>query len=76
MADKELPAWAVRLRNERTRRLWSQKVMAVRLRNAADEWTRAALPGVESIQRYVRDYEAGKHFPGDCMPSCTAAHSA
>jgi len=65
MADNELPAWAVRLREERTRRLWSQKVTAVRLRNAADEETRAALPGVESIQRYVRDYEAGKHFPGD-----------
>jgi len=65
MADKELPAWAVRLREERIRRLWSQKITAVRLRNAADERTRAALPSDESIQRYVRDYEAGKHFPGD-----------
>jgi hypothetical protein len=65
MEDKELPAWAVRLREERIRRLWSQKITAVRLRNAADEHTRAALPSVESIQRYVRDYEAGKHFPGD-----------
>jgi len=65
MADKELPAWAVRLREERTRRLWSQKVTAVRLRNAADEEARTALPSAESIRRYVRDYEAGKHFPGD-----------
>jgi len=63
--DQGLPPWAVRLRQERTRRLWSQKITAVRLRTAADEHTRAVLPSVESIQRYVRDYEAGKHFPGD-----------
>jgi hypothetical protein len=65
MAGKELPAWAVRLREERTRRLWSQKLTAVRLRDAADEGTRAVLPSVESVQRYVRDYEIGNHFPGD-----------
>jgi hypothetical protein len=65
MADKELPGWAVRLREERTKRLWSQKTTAVRLRNAADDQTRAALPGVDSIQRYIRSYEAGEHFPGD-----------
>jgi len=65
MAGRELPSWAIRLREERTRRLWSQKVTAVRLRDAADERTRAALPATDSIQRYIRDYEAGKHFPGD-----------
>jgi hypothetical protein len=65
MTDKGSPGWAIRLREERIRRLWSQKVAAVRLRDAADEETRAVLPAVESIQRYVRDYEAGKHFPGD-----------
>jgi hypothetical protein len=65
MAHKELPLWAVRLRQERTRRLWSQKATAIRLRDAADEQTRAVLPAIDSIQRYVRDYEAGKHFPGD-----------
>jgi hypothetical protein len=65
MAEKELPPWAVRLRQERTRRLWSQKVMAVRIRDSADDETRAVLPSVESVQRYVRDYEAGKHSPGD-----------
>jgi hypothetical protein len=65
MADKELPLWAVRLRQERIRRLWSQKATAIRLRDAADEQTRAVLPAIDSIQRYVRDYEAGKHFPGD-----------
>ena len=65
MAGKDLPWWAVRLREERVRRLWSQKVAAARLRNAADEHTRALLPPTESIQRYIRDYEAGRHFPGD-----------
>ena len=65
MAGKDLPSWATRLREERVRRLWSQKVMAIRLRSAADEQTRARLPPTESIQRYIRDYEAGRHFPGD-----------
>ena len=65
MDDSELPLWAVRLRRERTSRLWSQKDTAVRLRKAADSQTRAGLPDVESIQRYVRGYEAGRHFPGD-----------
>jgi len=63
IADR--PLWAARLRDERNRRLWSQKETAVRLRNAADEQTRARLPDLASIQRYVRDYEAGKHRPGD-----------
>ena len=39
--------------------------MAVRLRAAADDQIRADLPAVESIRRYVRDYEAGRHVPGD-----------
>lgn len=65
MVRTELPSWAVRLRAERTSRLWSQKVTAVRLRNAADARAQAQLPAIETIQRYVRDYEAGRHFPGD-----------
>ena len=65
MPGKELPSWAMRLREERTRRLWSQKLTAINLRNAADDETRAVLPSVEIIQRYIRAYEAGKHFPGD-----------
>src|SRR6266567_677681 len=65
MTEELLPSWAIRLREERLKRLWSQKVMAVRLRAAADDQTRAALPAVGSIQRYVRDYEAGRHVPGD-----------
>src|ERR1700691_2649089 len=56
---------AGRLRNERLRRLWSQKAMAARLRDAADEHTRARLPAVENIARRVRGYEAGQHFPSD-----------
>src|SRR5215470_6618658 len=65
MPGKDLPSWAIRLREERLSRLWSQKVAAARLRAAADEHTRACLPPTESIQRYIRDYEAGRHFPGD-----------
>jgi hypothetical protein len=61
----ELPLWAVRIREERARRLWSQKVTAVRLRDAADEHTRARLPSVENIKRRVRDHESGGHHPGD-----------
>lgn len=65
MASNERPLWAVRLRRERISRLWSQKETAVRLRNAADSATRASLPDTESIQRYIRAYEAGHHSPGD-----------
>jgi hypothetical protein len=65
MTDRELPPWAVRLRQERVRRLWSQKTTAVRLRDAADKQTRASLPPIESIQRYIRAYESGRHAPGD-----------
>jgi hypothetical protein len=39
--------------------------MAVELRKAADQETRACLPSLESLQRYVRGYEAGLHQPGD-----------
>jgi hypothetical protein len=63
--DGEVPTWAIRLRDERRRRLWSQKTMAVRLIRAADANTRRGLPSVESVQRYVRAYEAGDHKPGD-----------
>jgi 2'-5' RNA ligase len=63
--DGELPAWAIRLRDERKNRLWSQKTMAIRLIRAADVGTRRSLPSVESVQRYVRGYEAGDHRPGD-----------
>jgi hypothetical protein len=56
---------AGRLQDERLRRLWSQKAMAARLRDAADELTRVRLPSVENIARRVRGYEAGEHFPGD-----------
>src|ERR1700733_189181 len=65
MAPAERPAWAARLREERTKRLWSQKVAAIRLRDAADPQTRSTLPPIDSIRRYVRDYEAGRHLPGD-----------
>ena len=62
---RELPQWASRLREERVKRLWSQKVTGTRLRDAADERTRARLPSVESITRRVRSFEAGDHSPSD-----------
>lgn len=63
--DDGQPAWARRIREERQRRLWSQKTCAARLRDAADDRTRAQLPSVENIQRRVRGHESGQHYPGD-----------
>lgn len=60
-----LPLWAARLREERVKRLWSQKGTARRLRDAADEYTRARLPSVENIQRRVRGHESGDNYPSD-----------
>lgn len=65
LEDVPLPAWSRRVRDERVKRLWSQKMMAVKLRQAADGSVRASLPSVDSVQRYVRAYEAGRHIPGD-----------
>ncbi|MFC0865665.1 transcriptional regulator [Sphaerimonospora cavernae] len=61
----ELPAWAVRLRAERRNRLWSQKEMARRLVEAADEETRRGLPIRETIVRRIKAYEAGHNQPRD-----------
>jgi hypothetical protein len=61
----ELPYWAARLREERFKRLWSQKGTAARLRDAADDYTRARLPSVENIQRRVRGHESGANYPSD-----------
>ncbi|GIH72636.1 helix-turn-helix domain-containing protein [Sphaerimonospora thailandensis] len=61
----ELPQWAVRLRAERRNRLWSQKEMARRLVEAADEETRRGLPVRETIVRRIKAYEAGHNEPRD-----------
>jgi len=61
----DLPFWAARLREERVKRLWSQKGTAARLRDAADGYTRARLPSVENIQRRVRGHECGENYPSD-----------
>ncbi|MEU8249927.1 transcriptional regulator [Nonomuraea sp. NPDC048916] len=61
----ELPAWAVRLRAERRNRLWSQKEMARRLVEAADDETRKCLPARETIVRRIKVYEAGHNQPRD-----------
>lgn len=61
----ELPAWAARLRAERRNRLWSQKEMARRLVEAADDETRKCLPARETIVRRIKAYEAGHNQPRD-----------
>ncbi|GAA4206437.1 transcriptional regulator [Microbispora amethystogenes] len=63
--DAELLPWAVRLRAERRRRLWSQKEMARRLVEAADDETRKCLPVRETIIRRIKAYEAGHNQPRD-----------
>lgn len=60
---KELPEWAVRLRVERCARLWSQKEMAKRLAEVADEWARERLPARDSLVRSIKGWEAGRHKP-------------
>ncbi|GAA4205793.1 helix-turn-helix domain-containing protein [Microbispora amethystogenes] len=64
MSD-DLPAWAVRLRAERRNRLWSQREMARRLVEAADEDTRPRLSSRETMVRRIKAYEAGHNRPGD-----------
>ncbi|MEV7967446.1 hypothetical protein AB0O34_15895 [Sphaerisporangium sp. NPDC088356] len=61
----DVPAWADRLRAERRTRLWSQKDMAVRLRDAADARTRDRLPQTDSLRRMIRSWEAGAHRPNE-----------
>lgn len=61
----ELPFWAARLREERVKRIWSQKGTAKRLREAADDYTRSRLPSVENMQRRVRGHESGDNYPSD-----------
>src|ERR1700728_3568906 len=39
--------------------------MAARLRAAATATDRAPLASPDSLRRYIRDYEAGRHFPRD-----------
>lgn len=57
----KVPAWAGRLRTERTRRGWSQRDLAVQLSRVADR----VLPEPESMIRRIRDHECGKHRPDD-----------
>jgi transcriptional regulator with XRE-family HTH domain len=64
----DVPVWAARLRAERRERLWSQKEMARRLAEAADDHTRARLPSRESLVRMLKDWEAGRHEPSDPYP--------
>lgn len=58
MADV-LPIWAARIRAERKSRAWPADEMARRLRDAADAQTRARLPNLDVLVRYVRRWETG-----------------
>ncbi|GGT09110.1 hypothetical protein GCM10010156_77500 [Planobispora rosea] len=60
---RDLPAWAVRLRDERRQRLWTQRDMAKRLAEAADAHTHDRLPERESLVLMIKDWEAGRHQP-------------
>jgi len=62
---RDVPLWAARLRAERQTRLWSLKDMAARLREVADERTRARLPAGDSLRRMIRSWEAGEHRPSE-----------
>ncbi|MFI7701709.1 multiprotein-bridging factor 1 family protein [Nonomuraea sp. NPDC049480] len=57
----KIPAWAGRLRTERTRRGWSQRDLAVQLSKVAER----IMPEPESMVRRIRDHESGKHRPDD-----------
>ena len=59
------PSWAARLREERRKRGWSQRQMALRIYRAADERVQAGLPRVEHIVRRIVGYESGAHRPRD-----------
>jgi hypothetical protein len=61
----EPPPWAARLREERCKRGWSQRQMAVRVYRAADERVQAGLPRIEHIVRRIVSYESGTHRPRD-----------
>ncbi|MEO3809364.1 transcriptional regulator [Sphaerisporangium sp. B11E5] len=64
----DVPAWAARLRAGRRDRLWSQREMAKRLADAADEHTRTRLPERDSMTRMIKYWESGKHRPKDPYP--------
>ncbi|GGP14898.1 helix-turn-helix domain-containing protein [Nonomuraea glycinis] len=57
----DAPAWAARLRAERTSRQWSQRQLARRLAEVSG----AELPEPESLIRIIRGHERGEHRPDD-----------
>jgi hypothetical protein len=75
MTDGELPLWAVRLREERIKRLWSQKVMAARLRKAADERTLPLLPAQAAFSDTCAGTRRATTIRVICTGSCTAVCS-
>lgn len=66
----DLPAWAARLREERRKRLWSQtdlaRLMAQEAQREDLPWQEpVVLPARTSVVRRIKDYEAGRHMPGE-----------
>jgi transcriptional regulator with XRE-family HTH domain len=55
----ERPPWAERLRAEREARTWTQVKMAIKLHEAAGQ----NYPPLKSLERQVRGWEAGDHYP-------------
>lgn len=55
----ERPPWAKRLRAEREGRKWTQVKMASKLHEAA----KTNYPPLKSLERQVRGWEAGDHYP-------------
>lgn len=63
---RDVPYWAARLSSERRERLWTQREMAKRLVQAADDpQVSAHLPERDSLVRMIKGWEAGRHKPKD-----------
>ncbi|MFD9947842.1 hypothetical protein ACFWYW_11040 [Nonomuraea sp. NPDC059023] len=59
---REIPDWALRLREQRRANQWSQKRLARELFKVDTE---SALPEFDSVIRRIRDHEWGRHRPND-----------
>lgn len=68
MERQDLPEWAVTIRRERKARGWSQRVAVRELLRFGDKQT----PGVESVLRRWKSWEAGDHQPDDAYKEMLA----
>ncbi|MFI6602364.1 hypothetical protein ACIBHX_39450 [Nonomuraea sp. NPDC050536] len=65
MVDIDVPIWAARLRVLRRGRLWSQRELANRMAEAADETERDRLPAQETLARMIQLWESGEQRPDE-----------